>query len=111
MRTLFFAALILAPGATLAGQAPTPSPHPSATPTYKREVPAALAAQAKVAEDSAVALALARVPGGQVEQLVLENEDGKFIYSLDIKVPGKSGIEEVHVDALNGRILAVEHEP
>jgi uncharacterized membrane protein YkoI len=109
MRTLLFAALILAPGATLAGQAATP--NPSAARSYKRDVPKALAAQAKVAEDSAVARALARVPDGQVEELVLEREGGRLIYSLDIKVPGKPGIDEVHVDALNGRVLRVEHEP
>ena len=104
-RTLLLAALFIAPAAALAGQAPPQAP------TYKREVPAALAAKAKVAEDSAVARALARVPGGQVEELVLEREGGKLIYSLDIKVPGKAGIEEVHVDALTGRVLRVEHEP
>jgi len=106
-RPLLLAALILAPAATMAGQTPAPPPT---TPSYKREVPAALAAQAKVAEDTAVARALARVPGGRVEQLVLEREGGKLIYSLDIKVPGKSGIEEVHVDAVTGRVLRVEHE-
>jgi len=109
MRTLLCAALLCGSAAALAGQ--TPVPRPSATPSYKRDVPAALAAQAKVAEDSAVARALARVPGGQVVQLVLEREGGRLIYSLDIKVPGKAGIEEVHVDALSGRVLAVEHEP
>lgn len=101
MRTLLLAALILAPGATLVGQAPS----------YKRDVPARLAAKARVVEDSAVALALARVPGGRVEQLVLEREGGRLIYSLDIKVLGQAGIEEVHVDALNGRVLRIEHEP
>lgn len=101
MRTLLLAPLLFAGAATMAGQ----------TPSYKRDVPAALAAHAKIGEDSAVARALARVPGGQVEELVLEREGGKLIYSLDIKVPGKAGIEEVHVDALNGRVLRVEHEP
>lgn len=109
MRTLLVAVLLMVRATTAAGQAPTSTPSP--TPSYKRDVPAALAAQAKVAEDSVVARALARVPGGQVAQLVLEREDGKLIYSLDIKVPGQAGIEEVHVDALTGRILRVEHEP
>lgn len=109
MRTLLLAVLFVARATTAVGQAPTPTPSP--TPSYKRDVPAALAAQAKVAEDSAVARALARVPGGRVEQLVLEREGGRLIYSLDIKVPGKAGIEEVHVDALSGRVVRVEHEP
>jgi hypothetical protein len=39
-----------------------------------------------------------------VTDLVLEVEGGKLLYSLDIKVPGKAGITEVHVDA--GRAVA-----
>ena len=35
---------------------------------------------------------------------------GKLIYSFDIKVAGKSGIEEVAVDAMTGKVLVVEHE-
>ena len=35
---------------------------------------------------------------------------GKLIYSFDIKVAGKSGIEEVAVDAMTGKVLAVKHE-
>lgn len=101
MRTHLLAVLLLLSGAALAGQ----------TPSYKRDVPAGLAVQARVAEDSAVAKALARVPGGQVEQLVLEREGGRLIYSLDIKVPEKAGVTEVHVDALSGRVVRVEHEP
>jgi uncharacterized membrane protein YkoI len=81
-----------------------------ATPAYKRDVPARLAAQAKVSEDSARVIALQRVPGGTIQALELEREGGVLLYSWDIKVAGKPGITEVHVDALTGRILAVEHE-
>ena len=81
-----------------------------AAPAYKRDVPTRLATQAKVSEDSARAIALQRVPGGTIQALELEREGGVLIYSWDIKVVGKPGITEVHVDALTGRILAVEHE-
>ena len=37
-------------------------------------------------------------------------EDGKLVYTFDIKVPGKSGYEEVEVDAMMGTVLKVEHE-
>jgi hypothetical protein len=40
----------------------------------------------------------------------LEREKGKLIYSYDIKVTRKSGIEEVSVDAMTGKVLSVEHE-
>jgi hypothetical protein len=37
-------------------------------------------------------------------------EKGKLQYSYDIKIPGKSGIEEVNVSAVDGSVLGVEHE-
>ncbi len=40
----------------------------------------------------------------------IEEEDGKLVFSFDIKVPGKSGTEEVLVDAKTGAIVSVEHE-
>jgi hypothetical protein len=40
----------------------------------------------------------------------LEKEDGKLLYSYDIKVAGKTGVEEVHVDAMTGALLSNEHE-
>lgn len=81
-----------------------------AKPTYKRDVPAKLAAEAKVSEAAAVAAALARVPAGKVQSLELEREKGKLIYSMDLAVAGKSGIEEVNVDATNGSVVGVTHE-
>ncbi len=77
---------------------------------YKKEIPAKLAAKAKVTETAAAATALAKVPGGTIQGVELENEKGKFIYSYDIKVAGKPGIEEVHVDAMTGTLIATEHE-
>jgi len=71
---------------------------------------AKLKAQAKVGEDSARAVALAQVPNGTIQSGELEREHGKLIYSFDIKVQGRSGIEEVNVDALTGAVVAHEHE-
>jgi len=81
-----------------------------AAPAYKRDVPDSLAAKAKISEDSARAIALRRVPGGTIQELELEREGGRLLYSWDIKVAGKPGITEVHVSAITGRILSVEHE-
>jgi uncharacterized membrane protein YkoI len=78
--------------------------------TYKREIPDALAKKAKVTEDVAAKTAIARVPKGEIQTVELEEENGKLIYSYDIKVAGKSGIEEVNVDAITGAIVAHEHE-
>ena len=65
---------------------------------------------AKITAEAATTAALARVPNGKVEKAEIEEEMGKLIYSFDIKVAGKSGIEEVAVDAMTGKVLAVEHE-
>ena len=40
----------------------------------------------------------------------LEREHGHLIYSYDIAVPGKSGIDEVNVDAMTGEVIARTHE-
>ena len=81
-----------------------------ATRTYKRDVPAELLSQAKVSEDSARIVALARVPGSTVKALELEREHGLLIWSFDLTVAGKPGIEEIEVDGLTGKIASVEHE-
>ncbi|HEY4133391.1 MAG TPA: PepSY domain-containing protein [Gemmatimonadaceae bacterium] len=78
--------------------------------TYKKEIPDALAKKAKVSEEAAAKTAMARVPNGTIQTVELEEEKGKLIYSYDIKVAGKSGIEEVGVSALTGKIVAYEHE-
>jgi uncharacterized membrane protein YkoI len=87
----------------VAAQQPTASP-------YKREVPAKLLSQTKISEDSARTVALGRVPGSTVRALELEREHGRLIWSFDLTVAGKPGVEEVEVDALTGKIVGVEHE-
>ncbi len=77
---------------------------------YKKDIPAALAKRAKVTEPEAAAAVLARVPKGQIAAMELEEEGGKFIYSYDVKTAGKTGIDEVHVDAMTGKIVKVVHE-
>jgi len=48
--------------------------------------------------------------GMKVTDSELEIEQGFLIYSIDIKVTGKDGIEEVWVDAGSGKVLARTHE-
>jgi hypothetical protein len=66
--------------------------------------------QARITPDAARATALAKVPGAIVQSQELEHEHGKLIYSFDLKVPGKTGIDEVNVDAITGKVLLVQHE-
>lgn len=78
--------------------------------SYKKNAPDSLVKQAKVAESDAAATASARVPKGVIQSVELEKEKGKLIYSYDIKTAGKSGIDEVNVDATTGKIIAFVHE-
>ncbi len=79
-------------------------------PAVRQDVPADLARQARVSLETARATALAKVPHGEVRSEELKKEHGKLIYSFDIAVPGKSGIEEVNVSAITGKVLAKHHE-
>jgi uncharacterized membrane protein YkoI len=69
-----------------------------------------LKAEAKVSEADAIATAEKEVPDGKIESGEIEREGGKLIYSFDIKVPKKSGVEEVNVDAMTGTVVKKEHE-
>jgi hypothetical protein len=79
-------------------------------PAVRTDVPASLAKQAKITLETARATALAKVPGGEVRSEELEKEHGKLIYSFDIEVAGTPGVTEVNVSAIDGKVLAVEHE-
>ena len=46
--------------------------------------------QAKVTKQQATAIALARVPQGQVREAELEREHGKLVWSFDIATPNSS---------------------
>lgn len=89
-----------------------PSKEQAAKPTKEQEAKeeAALRASAKVSEDSARAIALKAVPGATVQSAEIEKEKGKVIWSFDLKIAGKKGIEEVNVDATTGKVVGKEHE-
>ncbi len=67
-------------------------------------------AKAKVTPDAARRTALARVPQGVILEQGIEEEGGKLVFSFDIRVPGKTGIEEVLIDARSGTVVSQEHE-
>ena len=76
----------------------------------KADTQASLKKEAKVSEATARATALKEVPNGVVKSSELEREGGKLIYSYDITVPGKTGIDEVNVNAVDGSVVAKQHE-
>lgn len=90
--------------------APVPAQAETQGAPVKSDVPPALAKKAKITLDAARATALAQVPNGTVKSEELEREHGKLIYSFDIVVPGKSGVEEVNVNAITGKVVNKKHE-
>ena len=84
---------------------------PAAQATMKvKEESAGLAAQATVSADSAQKIAVSQVPHGRVREAELEQEKGTLVYSYDIKTAGKSGVDEVLVDAKTGAVVSKTHE-
>ena len=80
-------------------------------PAPKSDVPAALAREAKISLDSARTIAQSKLPKATVQSEELERENGKLIYSFDMRTAGKSGIDEVNVNAMNGSIVGkIGHE-
>lgn len=91
-----------------------PASQQASTKRHKRvakaESQATLQKEAKISEATARATALKEVPNGTVKSSELERENGKLIYSYDITVPGKTGIDEVNVNAIDGSVIAKAHE-
>lgn len=107
------AATASAQGAAKGQVAAKPQQKAEAKTGYKKDLPDSLTRIAKVTEAAAAATALAKVPKGTIESVELEREEGKLLYSYDIRVAGKSGIDEVRVDAMTGAVIgkAVHESP
>jgi hypothetical protein len=103
LATIFVSGSLMVAGAGFAA-------GPQAKAPVKTDVPAGLAKEAKISLETARSTALARVRHGVVRSEELEREHGKLIYSFDIAMPGKSGIQEVNVSAVTGKVLGVHHE-
>jgi hypothetical protein len=97
-------------GAALVGGLSAQQPAQQQEPKYKRDLPAALMKRATVSEAQAAKTALAAMPNATIKAVELEDENGRLIYSYELKVPGHSGIEEVNVNAKTGAIVNTEHE-
>lgn len=71
-----------------------------------------LAALAQVSQAEAEKTAVAKIGAKDVSIVgaELESEHGCLIWTLDLRITGKSGVQEVHIDAGNGNVLSVKHE-
>ncbi len=94
LTSLTIVAAVTCAAGSLAAQEPT------------RNVPDSLVAKAKISEDSARAIALKRVPG-TLHSTELERERGRLMYDFKIQRNGRKGTTEVEVNAMTGRIIAV----
>jgi hypothetical protein len=100
-KTALIAALALAVAA----------PGLSAQGVTVKEEKAGLLKKAKITSEAAIATAQARLPKAKLTAAEIEQENGKLIYSFDFTTDGRSGIDEVNVDALTGKLVGkVEHE-
>ena len=108
-KALFVAAAVAVGSLALAGTAGAQQMK-HATSQVRVKGNAKLKSEAKVSEADAIATAQKEVPDGKIESAEIEREGGKLIYSFDIKVPKKSGVEEVNVDAVSGTVVKKEHE-
>ncbi len=75
-----------------------------------KEARAGLRQRAKVTCAAARATALGAVKRARVQSAELEEEQGKLVYSFDLKVRGDPNVHEVKVDALTGEVVAIEVE-
>jgi hypothetical protein len=64
----------------------------------------------RISMQAARAKAVAYVPQGRIRSAELETEKGRLIYSFDIQVPGRQGVEEVQISAIDGKLVSREHE-
>jgi N-methylhydantoinase A/oxoprolinase/acetone carboxylase beta subunit len=92
----------LAVGLCAAAGAQTQAPKRS-------KIPAALKKDARISLEDARAAALKKVPG-KIQEEELEKENGKLVYSFDIRAIGQKDITEVQVSAIDGSIVSVEKE-
>lgn len=85
-----------------------PKESPAMGAGMSEEVPGLLG-QATVKADSAEQIALQSVAGGTVVKRAIGREEGRLVYSFEIKV-GTDAPKEVKVDAMTGALAKVEKE-
>ncbi len=67
--------------------------------------------EAKISMKEAKEIALKHVKKlSRIESSELEREHGTLIYSFDIREPHRKDVTEVNVDAIDGKIVAIDHE-
>lgn len=106
--TFLVVILLIATAESVSASPTSCSIHPKKGATKEQ-----LAAIAKISQEEASKIALATLKDpakATVKEAELEAEHGCLVYSFDIAVDGKPGIQEVQVDAGNGKVISSHHE-
>jgi|SRR5687767_7562867 hypothetical protein len=90
----------LAGSFALAGSLFAADPAPAPAPEAKKHI----------GMEEARAIAIEKVPGGEVASEELSRAAGKLIYIFELRLAGKKGVEVVIVDAIDGVVLQVTHK-
>ncbi len=109
---LFSTALVLFMGSAALAAVGSDQRVPCAIQPKKGTPKSELAGMAKVSQAEAQKTAIDSVKSdnAEVAEAELEVENDCLVYSFDIKIAGKSGVQEVMVDAGNGKVLSSKHE-
>jgi uncharacterized membrane protein YkoI len=67
-------------------------------------------AKAKLSKAQAEQIAMTQVPGGKIKEGELEMENGILLWSFDVAMQGSKNITEVNINAVSGKIVAVDVE-
>lgn len=57
----------------------------------------------------ATGIVLAEFPNARIVEIELDREDGRLVYEVELVTP-EGREKEVHVDAVTGRLVKVEHD-
>jgi uncharacterized membrane protein YkoI len=99
--TACLASSLLIAGSLFAAQ-PQEKPMPDAAAAPERESP--------IGMEKARAIALEKVPGGEVGSEELKRDHDNLVYSFDILIKGKKGAQGVIVGATSGEVLSVKYK-
>ena len=72
--------------------------------------PQAAPKKANITMEEARAIALAKVPGGEVTSEELGRVAGKLTFFIDVRTEGKKGVDVVSVNASDGEVIEVKHK-
>lgn len=89
---------------------PSATAHAQAVSPVVKEGSPGLFRSAKLTPDSAVAMVQRLVPNGRLLFGELEREEGRLVYSFDLKDGTRPGVREIWLDASTGRVVSDRRE-